>query len=208
MPSMEVLNWEGARASNIQIKEVFFTEKPTLPLIKEAVVWQSARKRKGNHNVKTRGQVRGGGRKPFRQKGTGNARQGSIRSPLLRGGGVIHGPKKRSYDYSLPKKIRRKALMNAFCLLFQEKRLIFIEDMKSPDGKTKTLNSRFQKMGWSKALLADQQLEENFKRACKNLRSFKYIPAEGLNVYDMLKFNFLVLTPGLLPEIYRRCGVS
>lgn len=208
MLKVEVLNWEGKKVSEITVKEPLFTEKFNKPLLQEVVTWQLARKRQGDHKVKTRSEVSGGGRKPFRQKGTGNARQGSIRSPLLQGGGVAHGPKKRSYDWALPKKIRQKALRNAVSYIFQEKRLIFVEDMKSADGKTKELNSRFKKMGWNMALLVDEKSQDKFKRACRNLKNFKLLQVEGLNVYDVLKYDRVVFTPPLLETIYKKCGVT
>ena len=207
MIKAEVLNWDGEKVSEIEIKEPLFTEKLNKPLLQSFVKWQLARRRQGDHKVKTRSEVSGGGKKPFRQKGTGNARQGSIRSPLLRGGGVAHGPKKRSYDWALPKKIRKQALRNALSYLFQEKRLFFVENMISDEGKTKELGSRFKKMGWDKALLVDEKNHEKFKRACKNLRNFKLLQAEGLNVYDILKFDRVVLTPALLKTVYRKCGL-
>lgn len=208
MAKAEVLNWEGKKISELSIKDPLLTEKLNPSLLQEVVVWQLARKRKGDHKVKTRSEVSGGGKKPFRQKGTGNARQGSIRSPLLTGGGVSHGPKKRSYDWTLPKKVRQKALRNALSYLFQEKRLFFVENMNSKEGKTKELATRFKKMGWDKALLVDEKAEGEFKRACKNLKNFKFLQAEGLNVYDILKFDRLVLTPNLLETVYRKSGVS
>ena len=208
MKQVEVLNWEGQKVSEIKIKDSLLTEKFEPSLLHEVVNWQLARKRQGDHNVKTRGAVSGGGKKPFRQKGTGRARQGSIRSPLLRGGGVAHGPKKRSYDWALPKKTRQKALRNAISCLYREKKLIFIENMQSKEGKTKELSLRFKKMGWSKALLIDKTIQDSFVRACKNLKNFKHLPVAGLNVYDILKFDRLVLTPGLLSDIYKKCGVA
>ena len=206
MAKVEVLNWEGKKVSDLLVKDFLLKEKLNKPLLQKIVVWQLARRRKGDHIVKTRAQVRGGGKKPFRQKGTGNARQGSIRSPLLKGGGVIHGPKKRSYDWAMPKKVRQKALRNALSYLFQEKRLFFIEDMKSTKGKTKELQSRFKKMGWSKALLVNEKHEDLFQRACKNLKNFKILQAEGLNVYDILKYDRVVCTPNMLETLYRKCG--
>lgn len=204
----EVLNWEGKKVSEITVKEQLFNEELNKSLLQETVIWQQARKRKGDHKAKTRAEVSGGGRKPFRQKGTGSARQGSIRSPLLRGGGVAHGPQKRSYGWALQKKVRQKALRTALSYLFQEKKLFFIENMQSPKGQTKELSLRLKKMGWSRALLVDEKTEDKFKRACKNLKHFKSLSAEGLNVYDILKFDTLVLTPNLLQTVYRKCGMS
>lgn len=204
----EVLNWEGKKVSEVTVREALFKEKPDKSLLQSAVVWQLARRRAGSHKTKTRAEVRGGGRKPFRQKGTGNARQGSIRSPLLEGGGVAHGPRQRSYDWALPKKVRQKALRQALSYLFQEKRLFFVENMKSPEGKTKELSLRLKKMGLKKALLVDEKAEDKFKRACSNLRDFKFLVSEGLNVYDILKFNTLLLTPDLLETVYKKCGLN
>ena len=208
MSQVEVLNWEGQKLKELEVKSVFLTEKLNLSLLHEVVNWQLARRRSGDHKVKNRSEARGGGKKPFRQKGTGRARQGSIRSPILRGGGVAHGPKKRSYDWSLPKKVRQKALRNALSYMFQEKKLIFVENMESKTAKTKELALRFKNMKWDKALLVDESSQIEFKRACKNLKNFKFIPSQALNVYDILKFDRVVLTPQLLETVYKKCGVS
>ncbi|MCZ0932844.1 MAG: 50S ribosomal protein L4, partial [Oligoflexia bacterium] len=198
----------GKKHSELEIKPSVLIEKLNRSLLHEVVNWQLARRRAGDHNSKTRSDVSGGGKKPFRQKGTGQARQGSIRSPLLKGGGVSHGPRKRSYDWALPKKVRQSALRNALSYMFQENKLIFVESMQSAEGKTKELAERFKKMSWDKALLVDESSQEEFKRACKNLRNFKCLPAQALNVYDILKFDRLVLTPQLLNTVYKKCGVS
>ena len=205
---VEVLSWKGKKVSDLSVKDSLLKEELNKPLLQKIVVWQLARRRQGDHRVKTRSEVRGGGKKPFRQKGTGNARQGSIRSPLLKGGGVAHGPKKRSYDYALPKKVRQKALRNALSYLFKEKRLFFMEDMKSPEGKTKELQARLKKMGWDKALLVNEEHQLLFQRACRNLKDFKLLQAEGLNVHDILKYDRVVFTPNLLETLYRKCGLS
>ena len=206
MFKVSVMDWEGKSHSQLDLNKEIFSVKLDKPLLHSVVTWQRAKKRKGTHSVKTRSKVRGGGKKPFRQKGTGNARQGSSRSPLLEGGGVIHGPEPRSYEWSLPKKIRRKALGMTLSWLYKEKRFVVVKDMTSSDGKTKNLSSRFKKMGWETALLVDDKKDVSFQRACKNLSRFKFISAEGLNVYDLLKFNRVVLTPESLKTIYRKCG--
>ncbi len=206
MNHAKVLNWAGKKVSEISVKAPLCEEKPNKFLLHQAVAWQLACRRQGDHKAKTRGEVSGGGKKPFRQKGTGRARQGSIRSPLLKGGGAAHGPKKRSYSWALPKKIRQKALRSALSYVFQSQRLIFIEDMPSAEGKTKELSARFKKMGWDKALLVDSATPDLFKRACKNLKNFKCLQAEGLNVYDVLKYDRVVLTPRSLEAVYKKCG--
>ena len=125
MKQIEVLNWEGQKVSEIKVKASLLTEKPKPSLLHEVVNWQLARRRQGDHRAKTRGIVSGGGKKPFRQKGTGQARQGSIRSPLLRGGGVSHGPKKRSYDWALPKKNKTTSFEKRYLLPLPRKKVDF-----------------------------------------------------------------------------------
>ena len=206
MPEVNVLDWNGKTDSQVKLNEKVFGLKMEQSLLHRVTVWQKAKKREGSHSAKTRSETRGGGRKPFRQKGTGNARQGSIRSPLLEGGGVAHGPKPRSYEWPLPKKIRKKALCVALSFLHREKCLFVVKDMTSSDGKTKNLSLRFKKMGWDKALLVDEKKDNLFQRACGNLPGFKFVSVEGLNVYDLLKFRRVALTEKSLNAVYRKCG--
>ena len=210
MIQFDVLNWEGKKSQSLELNPALFNEKKNVYLLNEIVRWQLARRRAGDHNSKSRSLVSGGGKKPFRQKGTGQARQGSIRSPLLKGGAVAHGPKKRSYDWALPKKIRQKALRSAVSYMFNEKKLIFVQNMESQAGKTKDISLQFKKMGWDKALLVNSDHQDLFKRACKNLKGFKCLPISALNVYDVLKFDRLVFTSSseLLKTLYKKCGVS
>ena len=205
MLKANVLNWDGQTDSRVELNEKVFSLEPDKVLLHSVVVWRMAKKRRGTHSTKTRSEVRGGGKKPFRQKGTGNARQGSIRSPLLEGGAVVHGPQPRSYGFALPKKIRKKALGSALSLLNREKRLFIVKDMVSSDGKTKSLFELLKKRGWEKALFVDEKKDAFFKRACENLPGVKFISAEGLNVYDLLKFNRVVLTPESLKIVYGKC---
>ena len=209
MSKLDVLSWTGSKSSQTaDAGNSLFVKEINKELMHELVNWQLARKRQGTHKAKTRSEVRGGGKKPFRQKGTGHARQGSIRSPLLEGGGVMHGPQPRSYDWALPKKIRKKALQTALSYLHSEGRLSVVENMKSPEGKTNDLSKSFKKFGWEKALLVDEKQDEKFKRACKNLKKFKFIAVEGLNVYDLLKFDRVVFTPESLKAVNKKCGVN
>ena len=217
MLKISVLNWEGEKVSETELREDIFSLPLDKSLLHREVCRYRNAKRRGTHKTKTRGAVRGGGKKPFRQKGTGRARQGSIRSPLLKGGGVIHGPLPRSYEQSLPRKIRQKAFGTALSYLFAENRLFFVESMSSKEGKTKELSSRLKKFfvkkigpekpGQAKALLADGAREEKFARASGNLKNFKFTSAQGVNVYDMLKFDCAIWTPAVLPEIYKKCGI-
>ncbi|MGI9549250.1 MAG: 50S ribosomal protein L4 [Bdellovibrionales bacterium] len=205
---LDVLNWEGKSVSQANLPEEIFGKSLDKSLLQTVVHWQRASKRSGTHKAKTRSEVSGGGKKPFRQKGTGNARQGSIRSPLLEGGGVAHGPQPRSYGWALPKATRKKALNTALSYLFNEKKIVLIENMRAEKGKTKEVNTYFKKMGWDKALLVDETQDKNFKKACRNLKKFKFISIEGLNVYDLLKFDRLVLTSSTLKTLSKKCGES
>ena len=194
MLKVEVLNWKKEKVEDLNLPEDIFNQELNKYLINEVVRWQRACARQGTHKAKTRAAVSGGGKKPFRQKGTGNARQGSIRSPLNRAGGVTFGPKPRSYKYALPVKIRKAALKQALSWLVKEKKVFFLEDMKSLEGKTKELSLRLKNFGVKKALLVDQDVDPLFKRACANLKTFQILPVEGLNVYDLLKCGQLMIS--------------
>ena len=190
----EFINWKKEKQGVVDLPEFFLSEELKPALIKEVIRWQRACARQGTHKAKTRGDVSGGGKKPFRQKGTGNARQGSIRSPLNRTGGVTFGPKPRSYKYSLPSKVRKQALKQVLAYLWREDKVLFLQDMKSSQGKTKELSQNLKDLGLKRALLVDQGVNPLLKRACSNLESFQLLSAEGLNVYDLLKYDRLVMS--------------
>ena len=208
MLKVEVLNWKKEKVEDLNLPEDIFNQELNKYLINEVVRWQRACARQGTHKAKTRADVSGGGKKPFRQKGTGNARQGSIRSPLNRAGGVTFGPKPRSYKYALPSKIKKTALRQTLSWLVKEKKVFFLEDMKSPEGKTKELSLRLKNFGVKKALLVDQDVDPLLKRACANLKTFQVLPVEGLNVYDLLKYGQLMISKksvSFLVERYKNC---
>lgn len=206
MATVEVLDWKRKKIGTVEVASEL-VEAPVRKEILHAVVrWQLALRRRGTHKAKTRAEVSGGGKKPFKQKGTGNARQGSSRSPLMPGGGISFGPAPRDYSYKLPKKFRQLALRTALSHLFAEGRLAIVSDMSS-DGKTKELNQRLKEFGLSKAVLVDGQENTLFARASRNLPSFRYYSADGLNVYDLLKYNQVVLSKSSLEPVLRRCGL-
>jgi large subunit ribosomal protein L4 len=176
-------------------------------ILKDAVVWQLACRRQGTHATKTRAFVRGGGKKPFKQKGTGNARQGSTRSPLMPGGAVLFGPQPRDYSYVLPRKVKKLALRTALSYLFSSQKLIVIDDLAST-GKTGELQKRLTTFGLKKAVLVDGQEQEQFRRAARNLKGFRYYSVAGLNVYDLLKYDSLIVTKSSIEQIVKRCGVE
>jgi len=192
--TVDLLNWKKEKVDQLNLPELFFQPEMKLALINEVVRWQRACARKGAHKAKTRANVSGGGKKPFRQKGTGNARQGSIRSPLNRSGGVTFGPRPRDYSYTLPMKVRKAALKQVLSWLWREERIFFLKDMKSQEGKTKELCERLKNFGLKKALLVDHDIDPLFRRACANLKSFQILPVEGLNVYDLLRYGHLIMS--------------
>lgn len=207
MAVVNVLNWKKEKVGQVELAADVFERPVKKEVLHEVVKWQLASRRQGTAMTKTKGLVSGGGKKPFKQKGTGNARQGSIRSPLMPGGGTAFGPVPRSYAYVLPKKVRRLGLSMALSHLVKEGRL-FVVDSMSSEGKTKELSLRLKGFGVSKAVLVDAENNETFKLASRNLEKFKYFPVEGLNVFDLLKYDAAVITKDSVAKIIDRCTVG
>ena len=204
MASINVVNWKKEKVGQVDLVSHVFEAEVKNEVLHTVVRWQLASRRQGTHMTKTKGLVSGGGKKPFKQKGTGNARQGSTRSPLMPGGGTMFGPTPRSYAYALPKKVRKTGLSMALSYLLQEGRLFVVENMKS-EGKTAELNKRLKAFGLEKAMLIDSVSDKNFQMASKNLQNFKYSPVAGLNVFDLLKFDAAVITKESINKIVERC---
>ncbi|MDX9730373.1 MAG: 50S ribosomal protein L4 [Bdellovibrionales bacterium] len=207
MATIAVYNWEKKKVGDVELPGGVFEQPVRKDLLHTVVRWQLACRRQGNASTKTKGLVSGGGKKPFKQKGTGGARQGSSRSPLMPGGGTAFGPQTRSYAYSLPKKVRQAGLRSALSFLAKEGRLHVVEDMKS-EGKTNELAKKLANFGLEKAVLLDGSTDALMARAARNLPKFRYYGTEGLNVYDLLKFNNAVLSKGAIQKIVERCGLE
>lgn len=207
MATVNVLNWKKEKVGSVDLDAQVFEVAVKAEVLHEVVQWQLASRRQGTHMTKTKGLVSGGGKKPFKQKGTGNARQGSTRSPLMPGGGTMFGPTPRSYSYVLPKKMRRLGLSMALSQLHKDGKLFIVDQMKA-SGKTKELNKTLKSFGLTKAVLVDSQVDEIFKRASSNLGAFKYFPVEGLNVFDLLKYDAVVLTKDSVSKVVERCLVE
>lgn len=205
MATVTVFNWEKKKVGELELAAEVFEQPVRKDLLHTVVRWQLACRRQGTHATKTKGLVSGGGKKPFKQKGTGNARQGSSRSPLMPGGGTMFGPQPRSYAYNLPKKVRQAGLRTALSFLYKEGRLFVVDSMQSA-GKTNELAKRLKTFGLEKAVLVDQENDQLFLRASRNLPKFRYYTAAGLNVYDLLKFNSVVVTKASVDKILARCG--
>ncbi len=202
--NLPLVSADGNQVGEVMVRrEVFFA--PLRPhLLHAAVRWQLARRRAGTHSTKTRGEVSGGGKKPWRQKGTGRARAGSIRSPLWVGGAVVFGPKPRDYSYSLPRTARIEALKSAVSSKVKHGTLLVVEKLALEQPKTRLLAQSLGKLGLDSALIVLPERDENIERACRNLPWAKVLPAMGLNVYDVLHYKYLVTTPEGLRAIEER----
>lgn len=207
MATVNIMNWKKENVGTIELSSDVFEVPVKNEMLHTMVNWQLSSRRQGTHMTKTKGLVSGGGKKPFKQKGTGNARQGSSRSPLMPGGGKVFGPIPRSYAFTLPKKMKKLGLSMALSHLNKEGKLFVVENMKS-EGKTAELNKRLKDFGLNKAVLIDAVVDENFKRASRNLQSYKYFPVAGLNVFDLLKYDAAVITKDSVKKIIERCSME
>lgn len=187
-----------------QLPESIFGVPIRPHLLHQTVVMQLNNRRSGTASTKTRGLVRGSGRKPWRQKGTGRARVGSIRSPLWTGGGTTFGPQPRDYSYRLPKKARREALLSALSLRRQDEKIIVIDKLELAETKTKLMLEVLKNLGVESALIVIHESDERVERSARNLGTVKVLRAEGLNVYDILRYEHLVLTEQALGVIEER----
>jgi large subunit ribosomal protein L4 len=186
---------DNGSAGDIDLAEEIFGLPVRRDILARMVNWQLAKRRAGTHKTKGVSEIQGTTKKPWKQKGTGRARQGSLRSPQFRGGAVIFGPVVRSHEFSLQKKVRRLALKTALSAKHAEGKLIVLEHAKLGEGKTKQLAERFATLGWSSVLIIDgPTVDENFARAARNLPKVDVLPQQGANVYDILRRDTLVLT--------------
>lgn len=187
-----------------QLPESIFGVPIRPHLLHQTVIMQLNNRRSGTASTKTRGLVRGSGRKPWRQKGTGRARVGSIRSPLWTGGGTTFGPQPRDYSYRLPKKARREALLSALSLRRKDEKIIVIDKLELAETKTKLMLEVLKNLGVESALIVIHKSDEKVERSARNLGTVKVLRAEGLNVYDILRYEHLVLTEQALGVIEER----
>ncbi|MFD1021206.1 50S ribosomal protein L4 [Thalassobacillus hwangdonensis] len=195
MPKVALLNQSGSKVGDVELNDAVFGIEPNTHVLHEAVVMQRASLRQGTHKVKNRSEVRGGGRKPWRQKGTGRARQGSIRSPQWVGGGTVFGPTPRSYSYKLPKKVRRLALRSALSSKVNDENLIVLESLSLDAPKTKEVVSLLNALDVnSKVLIVTADEDVNVTRSSNNIKTAKTVSVEQMNVMDLLSHDKLILT--------------
>ena len=180
------------------LNEAIFGAKPRTHLLHQAVVMQLANRRTGSAATRSKGFVSGGGKKPWRQKGTGRARAGSIRSPIWVGGGTVFGPQPRDYSYRMPRTARREALLSALSLKKRENKVIVVDKFELEQAKTKLMVQALAELKVASALLVIPQADAKIERSARNLPKVKVLRVEGLNVYDLLRYEHLILTDDAL----------
>lgn len=202
MPKVALFNQSGSQVGDIELAESVFGIEPNESVLHEAVVMQQASLRQGTHKTKGRSEVRGGGRKPWRQKGTGRARQGSIRSPQWVGGGVVFGPTPRSYSYKLPKKVRRLAIKSALSSKVQSEEIVVLENLALDAPKTKEMAAVLAGLSVdSKALVVTADYNEAVALSARNLPGVTFVTADGVSVLDVLKHDKLVITKEAVEKV-------
>ncbi|HTS39603.1 MAG TPA: 50S ribosomal protein L4 [Xanthobacteraceae bacterium] len=202
---LKVTTLEGKESGSVTLPDAIFGLEPRSDIIQRCVVWQLAKRRAGTHAVKNRADINRTGKKMYAQKGTGNARHGSARVNLFRGGGRSFGPVVRSHEIGLPKKVRALALKYALSAKAKDGGIVILDKASIKDGKTKELASRFEKLGFDNALIIDgAEVEASFKSAARNIPNIDVLPVQGINVYDILRRGKLVLTKAALDALEAR----
>ncbi len=194
-------------AGNADLPDDIFATTPRADIMARVVHWQLAKRRSGNHKVKGMSEVSGTTKKPYKQKGTGNARQGSLRSPQFRTGGVVHGPVVRSHEYSLNKKVRRLGLISALSQKAADGKLVIL-DTASGALKTSELAKKLKALGWRSALIVDRSVDQDFLRASRNIPGVDLLPTVGANVYDILRHDVLAITAAGIAGLSERLNPS
>ena len=202
MPKVEVLNIKGENVGEIELNETLFAAEIAETAVYDTVKNQLANKRQGTQSAKTRAEVRGGGRKPFRQKGTGRARQGSIRAPHYTGGGIVFAPKPRDYSYKIPKKMRRKALYSVLTSKVIDNELVVLDELKLDSYKTKEANEILKNINAdNKAYVVIAENDDKVYRSFRNIEGCNVEKANLINVYDLLRHDKLVITKDAINKL-------
>jgi large subunit ribosomal protein L4 len=201
---LTVRNLDNQEVGDIELAEEVFGLPVRRDILARVVNWQLAKRRAGTHKTKGISDISGTTKKPYKQKGTGRARQGSLRSPQFRGGAVIFGPVVRSHEFDLQKKVRRLGLKTALSAKQAEGKLVVLEEARLDDAKTKALRARFDALGWASVLIIDGAVNESFARAARNLPKVDVLPEQGANVYDILRRDTLVLTRAAVQQLEAR----
>ena len=193
MARADVFDIEKNKVSEIELSDAVFSAEINEATIYDVVKMQLASRRSGTAQTKERGDISGGGKKPWRQKGTGRARAGTSRSPLWRGGGTVFGPHPRDYGYGLPKKVRRKALISALSMKFRDEKMTILRDFPMEEISTKAFQKLVDRLGLKKVLFVIDDENTVLMKSSRNIKNVKMIRSEGINVYDILKYEHLIL---------------
>jgi len=204
MAVTELYNVDNVKVGDIELNDNLFAVPVNPHIIHEIVRMQRAARRAGTACTKTRTEVRGGGKKPWRQKGTGRARSGSNTSPLWRGGGVVFGPKPRDYSFKIPKKVRKLGLRMALTSRFNDKLMLVLDNFILDEIKTKKFISVMNNLNINNALIVIPERNDLLERSSRNVQGFKVIPAAGLNVYDILLHKHIVLLQPCIGQLEER----
>ncbi|ERI06784.1 50S ribosomal protein L4 [Aneurinibacillus aneurinilyticus] len=202
MPKVTLFNQAGSQVGEIELSEAVFGIEPNEAVLADAIIMQQASRRAGTHAVKNRSAVRGGGRKPWRQKGTGRARQGSIRSPQWVGGGVVFGPTPRSYSYKLPKKVRRLAIKSALSTKVKNEEIVVLDALNFDAPKTKEMVKVLGNLKVdNKVLVVTGDYNDNVALSARNIPGVKFVSANGINVLDVLHHDKLLITQDAVAKV-------
>jgi len=201
MPNVKIVDFKGLDLGEITLSDEVFGSYIHVPAMHQVVVAHLANCRLGTHSVKTRGEVRGGGKKPWRQKRTGRARHGSIRSPLWAGGGVTHGPHPRDYTQKVNKKVRRLALRSALSMKVQESLFTVVKSFDIDKPSTKAMKSFFEAVSAQKPLVIIPEGNDNVRISSRNIEGAKVINLGNINVYDILNSKTLIVTPEVIAKL-------
>ncbi|PIE57961.1 MAG: 50S ribosomal protein L4 [Desulfobulbus propionicus] len=204
MAVCDVVNNQAEKVGEIELNEDLFAVEVNTGILHEVVCMQRANRRTGNASTKNRSEVRGGGAKPWRQKGTGRARSGTKSSPVWRGGGTVFGPKPRDYSYSMPKKVKRLALKMALSTRLKENNLVVVNDLGLKEIKTKDFVAVMHNFQFDDCLVITMDNDETAAKSCRNAIGYKVLPVAGLNVYDILKYSKLMLVQNSIEKIEER----
>ena len=201
MPTLKVYNTERKEVGEIQLNESIFGAEVSVEAMHQVVLAQLANKRQGTQSAKTRAEVRGGGIKPWRQKGTGRARQGSIRAPQWTHGGIVFAPKPRDYRVSVPKSMRRTAMKSALTSKVQDNEMIVLESLSFEAPKTKAVVNMLNAFEAKKTLIVVAESNENVYKSARNIPGVAVVPVNNINVYDILKYENLMITKEAVSKI-------
>ena len=201
---LTVRNLDNKEVGDIDLADEVFGLPVRGDILARVVNWQLAKRRAGTHKTKGISDISGTTKKPYKQKGTGRARQGSLRSPQFRGGATIFGPVVRSHEFGLQKKVRKLGLKTALSAKQAEGKLVVIDAASIAEAKTKALRAQFETLGWNSVLIIDGAVDEGFAKAARNLPKVDVLPTQGANVYDILRRDMLVLTRAAVEQLEAR----